>query len=490
MSHLCKLLAISGVAICVATASTAQDPTVNGASAFASENAILDTSIPFAIGAREARQSLRGAFGWPTFQEGLVEGVYFRFDPDGYARFAPTPRLDSDVFEVVCRPRTYTCMGRKQQLSMMLNSRNQMQLQLDDVVSGDRFFVTDGLSEIQVPDRILQPLDLQIETLLGTGNELVVRRGEEETARISLKGFTAVAAYLRWIAARQDYTVLPRGWPVPNGGTSDTTLTQSTAWDSPMPQPQRPIDTGPTGAAPVEREVAEVRGELNLLRELLMNREGQANGNTTLPSPTTSHPPIDSASSYPANTEVDMKVSELQRTVDALQDELFRIRGQEGTNVLPAAAMMDPFASGAQPLPTDPLQPMPGALAPAVAQDNMTSAGEGALMAKRLSVLMDELGMDLATAVAVLQMSNGTTLPAPALPPGPAGVVPASTRDTGAVGSTPDTQPLYQDGVVEQILRELEEETLAMANPGAQNPAGTAEEYQLLSRYFRSVAQQ
>ena len=71
---------------------------------FASENAVLDTSILFAIGAREARQELRGAFGWPTFQEGLVEGVYFRFDPDGYARFAPTPRLDTDVFEVICRP--------------------------------------------------------------------------------------------------------------------------------------------------------------------------------------------------------------------------------------------------------------------------------------------------------------------------------------------------------------------------------------------------
>ncbi|MEC8574047.1 MAG: hypothetical protein VXZ09_10465, partial [Pseudomonadota bacterium] len=78
-----------------------------GPEVFASENAILDTSLPFAIGAREAQQALRGSFGWPTFQEGLVEGVYFRFDPDGYARFSPSPRLDTDVFEVICRPRTY-----------------------------------------------------------------------------------------------------------------------------------------------------------------------------------------------------------------------------------------------------------------------------------------------------------------------------------------------------------------------------------------------
>ena len=62
---------------------------------------ILDTSVLFAIGAREAEQALRGAFGWPTFQEGFVDQVYFRFDPDGYARFSPSPRLDEDVFEVI-----------------------------------------------------------------------------------------------------------------------------------------------------------------------------------------------------------------------------------------------------------------------------------------------------------------------------------------------------------------------------------------------------
>ncbi len=130
-----------------------------GPGAFTSENAILDTSILFAIGAREARQELRGSFGWPTFQEGLVEGVYFRFDPDGYARFSPNPRLDTDVFEVICRPRTYSCMGRKGTLSFMLNSRGQFQLKLDAAHEGDQFFVVEGISELEVPARILQPLD-------------------------------------------------------------------------------------------------------------------------------------------------------------------------------------------------------------------------------------------------------------------------------------------------------------------------------------------
>ena len=207
------------------------------AEAFASENAILDTAIPFAIGAREARQALRGAFGWPSFQEGLVEGVYFRFDPDGYARFAPTPRLDVDVFEVICRPRTYACAARKDGLEMFLTDRGQLQMRLENALSGDMFFVSEGVSEIQVPERILQPLDVQLELLLGAGGELSIRRGGTEVSRVSLKGFSAVTAYLRWIAARQDYAVLPRGWPVPNAETTGG-MTKPAAWNSPMPQPQ------------------------------------------------------------------------------------------------------------------------------------------------------------------------------------------------------------------------------------------------------------
>jgi len=83
----------------------------------------------------------------------------------------------------------------------------------------------------------LQPLDVQLELLIGAGGDLITRRGGAEVARISLKGFSAVTAYLRWIAARQDYAVLPRGWPVPNAA-SETSVTQPDSWNSPMPQPQ------------------------------------------------------------------------------------------------------------------------------------------------------------------------------------------------------------------------------------------------------------
>lgn len=166
-----------------------------------------------------------------------MEGVYFRFDPDGYARFAPTPRLDVDVFEVICRPRTYACAARKDGLEVFLTDRGQLQMRLENALAGDMFFVSEGVSEIQVPERILQPLDVQLELLLGAGGELSTRRGGTEVSRVSLKGFSAVTAYLRWIAARQDYAVLPRGWPVPNAETSGG-MTKPAAWNSPMPQPQ------------------------------------------------------------------------------------------------------------------------------------------------------------------------------------------------------------------------------------------------------------
>jgi hypothetical protein len=88
-------------------------PAQNESHPFDAANAVINTDQLFAIGAREGSQAIRGSFGWPTFQKGLVDRVYFRFDPDGYARFAATPRLDTDVFEVHCKPRTKQCTALK-----------------------------------------------------------------------------------------------------------------------------------------------------------------------------------------------------------------------------------------------------------------------------------------------------------------------------------------------------------------------------------------
>lgn len=456
---------------------SAQTAAGGEAAGFASENAILDTALPFAIGAREARQSLRGAFGWPTFQEGLVEGVYFRFDPDGYARFAPTPRLDTDVFEVICRPRTYSCMGRKGDLSLMLNSRGQHQLKIDGVQQGDLFFISEGVNEIQVPDRILQPLDIQMETLLATGNELTVRRGDNQIAQVSLKGFPAVAAYLRWVAARQDYSVLPRGWPVPNSMADDAqgTMTQAGNWASPMPQPQI---LGPgfapsaPASAPVQAEVAEVRGELNILRDLLLER-----GEAPVAEPAGAAPPAD--------PDLSGRIAELQEVAESIRREISML--QQGA--APAAAHAErpgwngePVAAGLSGKAELPAA-FPAA-APSAADTGQAAESEAAQTARRLQYLMSELGMDLGTAVAVLQMKPGEPgmlLPAAADPLAPV----AAPGQTG-----PAPAALYQDDVVEQILQELEADTAGQA---AAVPSGAAlaqaapEQHQLLSRYFRSV---
>lgn len=444
----------------------------NPNAAFASENAILDTAIPFAIGAREARQSLRGAFGWPTFQEGLVEGVYFRFDPDGYARFSSTPRLDTDVFEVICRPRTFSCMGRKGPLSLILNSRGQFQLKLDDVVSGDTFFVSEGVSEIQVPERILQPLDVQLENLLSTGGELIIRRGENEVNRVSLTGFMPVSAYMRWIVARQDYSVLPRGWPVPNalGDTQNGTMTQVSEWNSPMPQPQffpaqAPTATDPAAPIAAPAEVAEVKGELKALRELLLARNSMQAPAQAAPAPLQEVVPAMPSENL---SDVETHILELQATTDQILADIEKLRN--------AAATMNHPGPG-----TAPVAP---AQIPTAAEPPMS---EPAQQARRLEYLMGEIGLDAQTALMILELAASGDEPGnvqnASLQPAPPGMAMA---------------PEAKQDIVSEILSELEAELQlpAMTAPiEAPSPAITQPatmppkpaEYQLLSDYFKSA---
>ncbi|WP_162933015.1 hypothetical protein [Roseovarius sp. EL26] len=468
---------------------------IRGSESFASENAILDTSVLFAIGAQEARQAIRGSFGWPTFQEGLVEGVYFRFDPDGYARFSPSPRLDSDVFEVVCRPRTYSCMGRKGGLSMMLTSRGQLQLKFEDVMPADRFFVASGVSEIQVPERILQPLDHQFEALLATGGELIVRRGEDELIKASLEGFHPVVTYLRWVMSRQDYTVLPRGWPVPNSldDGSQPEVTNVASWQSPMPQPQvLAVDAFGSGSTNEiveelkDASISDVREELKFLRELLLERSAQPANHMSMD---TAHVPTEPV--YPAvarltdfdamrPSELDSRLKELQDAANEIRTQIDRING----NVRP----IESARHGAYP---DPIVPavnsgeinMGLTQGTQMAQIDQASSGEevkGADLSHKLAYLIEEVGLDSKTAIAVLQTGISS---------GPPSVVIKQPHVTEGVTE------LYQSDVVSEILRELEGDlvnttentaTAAVAgNVGAQ-PVSEGE-YKLLSNYFKSV---
>jgi len=196
--------------------------------------AILDTAVPFAIGAREGEQSIRGSFGWPTFQEGFVEGVYFRFDPDGYARMSRSPRLDEDLFEVICQLGTTTCSAKKQNLEIVLTDHGQVQIKIDGVTPEDTFFLSDRKTELPLSGAILQPLDHRLEALLSSGGDLIVRRQVETIQTHSLQGFLTTITYLRWVAQNQASFVFPRGWPVPsqNVGERNVNMTVSNSWNN------------------------------------------------------------------------------------------------------------------------------------------------------------------------------------------------------------------------------------------------------------------
>lgn len=414
----------------------AQQSAVDDADSFTSENAILDTSILFAIGAREARQELRGSFGWPTFQEGLVEGVYFRFDPDGYARFSPSPRLDTDVFEVICRPRTYTCMGRKNGLAVALTSRGSLQLRMENVLETDQFFVSDGVSELPLPQNILQPLDPRLELLLSSGGELVVKRREAEAEQVSLVGFAAVAAYLRWISARQDYVVLPRGWPVPNSDTAVAAigLTQAASWQSPMPQPLIPqaVQQGLDQSNQSQiTEIAETSKEaFELLKEIADPRPVRLAPNSSAP-----------------QAETLLLLTELKMSIDTLASQLHSFAvcsAPKSAEVATSMLMPDHQETVSNEITMDAVD---------------MGAQSDASLAKRLEFLIEEIGLPADLALIVAQQGKVSELEV--------------AED--------------QSDVVGDILSELRAQ-LQSENTSESNEVESSD-YKLLSEYFKSVKQ-
>lgn len=438
------------------TFAQAQQEAIAPQDSFASENAILDTSILFAIGAREARQELRGAFGWPTFQEGLVEGVYFRFDPDGYARFAPSPRLDSDVFEVICRPRTYACMGRKGAMSITLNARGQIQLQLENVVEKDRFFVVDGISELELPKTLLQPLEPRLELLLSSGGELIVRRGEANVDQISLLGFSAVVTYLRWVTAQQDYTVLPRGWPVPNAtiGNEPSGLTQASVWQSPMPQPHVVIQTVPGtniaaqtyGTAPSQpapsgtSSAQSMESTISLLNDLIQDRRD-----------------VKQMTNITDATQPQGRIQELQTMVKLLTDELHRLQNPQNQPLLQASPQPPATFGTIATLPRPRAETAKEAMPPAESQ----APSSARTLAMRLEYLIEEIGLQPEVALMLVQQG----------------------QDAEAESQLSQEQ----NSVVSEILQELKAQ-IPQVPALEQSPTDQDNDYQLLSDYLQKFS--
>lgn len=302
---------------------------------FLPENAILDTSVIFAIGAREAQQELRGSYGWDTFQEGLVEGVYFRFDPDGYARFSPSARLDSNLFEVICRPRSLNCLARKGDLSIAVNSEGKLQLSMNGIEAGDQYFIADALTEFELPGNIWQPLDHRYENVLAIGGELVVRRGQNEIARVSLTGFSAVTSYLRWILAGQDYLSLPRNWPVPNSSSNHTnqSLTNSQNWRA--SETVATSATAPVITDAVQNEArAEQNEELASLRALVeqLATQNSVSSEEATPVSQDSSIPVPTIAEAPdPDIDLEARLSEILARLDNIEAQIQHIEKDTGS---------------------------------------------------------------------------------------------------------------------------------------------------------------
>ncbi|MEO0484388.1 MAG: hypothetical protein AAF092_00600 [Pseudomonadota bacterium] len=469
------------------TAQTTTEARPAGAQAFTPDNAILNTAILFSVGAREAQQALRNAFGWPTYQEGQVQGAYFRFDPDGYARFSPSPRLDLDVFEVICRPRTYSCIARKGPMSLVLSSDGRVQMSLEQVQATDTFAINDGFSELQIPPRVKGVLDGQMETLLSGGGSLVVRRNGDVIDDISLQSFSSVVAYLRWVAARQDYNALPRDWPVPNGRAPlQTAQDVPSVWPDTADRVQPVPVTQQAAAAPAanDTELAAMKAELALLRDLLLRQQSAG----TAPMAPAAAPAAQVTAPLVAPT---MPMAQPQAVPAAAQA---MTAAGEQTILNQLEALRRDIGAGRDPM----MEPQPTtnyiAKAPAAnpkpyAQDhNMAETAYAAAPSpnpmdtapspvQHLHYLTTAMGFDARTALLILQMSEE----------GGAGATPLVTL----------TQPSPSEGVLAQLSN-----TVPMATPTAETmmadadapeplPAMTKEEeeFQLLGTYFRSLSE-
>tara|TARA_R110002096_G_scaffold51390_1_gene134326 strand:- start:23331 stop:25016 length:1686 start_codon:yes stop_codon:yes gene_type:complete len=310
---------------------------------------VLDTSVLFAIGAREAEQAIRGSFGWPTFQEGFVDRVYFRFDPDGYARFSTSPRLDEDVFEVICAESSTACIAKKPSLEIGLTVEGKVQIRIADVAPQDSFFVSDRKSELPLPPTILEPLDPRLETLLASGGRLVVKRELETIQEISLAGFSAVATYLRWIAQGQSPRVFPRGWPVPAQVEAQQigSLTQPSTWIAPSAGPQQ-VQTTFAQANRQQgfqnRNFGNPQGNLGQQQIPYGNSFGVDNNQGGFDSPDQSRFNGQVTQRFGADQR---QGSDAQAAIQALQLELAQLRSSQSQNEASSAAQIqDDFAIG------------------------------------------------------------------------------------------------------------------------------------------------
>jgi hypothetical protein len=194
-----------------------------------------------------------------------------------------------------------------------------------------------------------------------------------------------------------------------------------------MPQPVNPAGVG-TAPSP---EVAEVRGELRVLRELMLQTQTAGGG-------------ASAAAPVPLTPEEQLR--DLQQAMALLSEEISRQQA-----ALTAAA---PISAPAM----VPVQPVAVPVAPEPEQ-----VSEAHRMATQLEYLMTEIGLAPDVALMLVQQNSATAM-------------------------APIETAMPEQDVVNDILDELRAQIPETALvPEPQAPAVSEAEYQLLSDYFRSV---
>jgi hypothetical protein len=189
--------AVSRAARLPAGALVALAATIGLAGSLAAQVAIVDTTRPFVKGAVEQESAMRGPMGWPTYQEGMAGPLYYRLDPDGYARFGPSERLDADYWEVTCSPDPVDCIGRRGDVTLRVESDGLPSVELENAAPQDRFRLDSAATEALTLDEIASPARAPV--LLAAS----VLTAEESGRSMPVDGLAAVAAYIRWAEGAQ-----------------------------------------------------------------------------------------------------------------------------------------------------------------------------------------------------------------------------------------------------------------------------------------------
>ena len=176
----------------------------------------IDTSIPFAPGAEEHFINVRGPFGQPSFQQGFVEGMHYRIDPDGGALFSRDPRLRNNVFEVECEDGIASCIAIRGVVRLSIDTEGLLVFGLDADSAFDAIYVGYGSFDADQPEGNWKKLNTSLDTvsvdILAGYDQMVVVKDGKLAQQIPLEGILVVGAYLKWVVDGQPVKVLPASW--------------------------------------------------------------------------------------------------------------------------------------------------------------------------------------------------------------------------------------------------------------------------------------